>query len=171
MSNKGVRRTLVLEEVSARESSGDEGGGGGAEQAEETEEEREIRELEAEVKGMAERIQHFRRTVPSRLARALSSQLAAQRRRLPLDVDAGAQDRASQGGAAGPQHEGTSETTIPDGDPEICERLHTFRAKICSNIDAMPNILKRINGCIARIKRADQNAVVIHSVFKKRRKI
>lgn len=68
-------------------------GGGGTEQGDE---EREIRDLEAEVNEMAERIQRSRRSVPGRLAEALSAQLAAQRPRIPAEGPAGLQDNSSQ---------------------------------------------------------------------------
>uniref|UniRef100_A0A1D1Y0T2 Pericentrin n=1 Tax=Anthurium amnicola TaxID=1678845 RepID=A0A1D1Y0T2_9ARAE len=173
MADKESRESLACDEPAT--SSGDASGRGGAEEAEE---EREITVQEAEVREMAERIQHFRRTGPCLLAEALSAQLAAQRPGLPAEGEMGLQGSTSQVGIGGPQDEGASEkpelnngASFPGTDQEMHERLDIFRAKISRNIDTMPNILKRINGCIARIKSLDQCGIEIHPVFKKRRKI
>ncbi|CAA6655583.1 unnamed protein product [Spirodela intermedia] len=144
-----------------------EEGGGWTEQGDE---EREIRDLEAEVNEMAERIQRSRRTVPGRLAEALSAQLAAQRPRIPSEGAVGLQDNSSQNETSGEAESDTGASSFPESDQEMQERLQTLRSKLRSNIDATPEILKRIKGCMERLNRIDQSSGAINPVFQKRRK-
>ena len=63
--------------------------------AEERDDEGTIRDLEAEVKEMADMIQKSRRALPGRLAEALSKQLSAQRPRRTVDGTLDFQDYVS----------------------------------------------------------------------------
>uniref|UniRef100_A0A1D1YH04 Putative endonuclease 4 n=1 Tax=Anthurium amnicola TaxID=1678845 RepID=A0A1D1YH04_9ARAE len=161
--------TLILDEC-IRDPGGNRGGGAA--------DESEIGELEAEVKEMAGRIQHLRGTVPGRLSEALSAQLIARRPCLSAGMGPDLQGHGAQVGIGEFRDQEVSEqpglsnkASCPEADQEMSERLHILRSKISSNIDAMPKILKGINGCITRINRVHGHTASTHCVFKKRRKI
>ncbi|XP_078446588.1 uncharacterized protein LOC144715533 [Wolffia australiana] len=130
-------------------------------------EEREIRDLEDEVSEMAEMIQNSRRSLAARLGEALSKQLAAQRPRVTVDGDLDSQDCVSL-----TEREGESDSmeSFPEIDEEMRQKIETLKTKIRSNMEAMPEILNRIKGCIERVNRLNHSGGGINPVFKKRRK-
>ncbi|XP_043716698.1 uncharacterized protein LOC122664786 [Telopea speciosissima] len=130
----------------------------------------EVEKLEVEVKQMAERILHYRTTLPDQFKKTVSSVLAAQRPILP-NLDATAQlgvdgDRVSD---AGEHIESSKGALVAEEDPETKEIIRLLTLKISSNVSAMPIILKRMNECISMIDRLDSFNGSIHPIFKRKR--
>ncbi|KAJ0970179.1 hypothetical protein J5N97_023056 [Dioscorea zingiberensis] len=121
-----------------------------------SDEEREVQELEREIKDLAQRILDSRRSMPDRLAQALTSRLVALRPLLPSITI--------------PEMAGQSQLSEPlaGADQGMLDKLHTFTEKTSQNVATMPILLKRINDCIARINKLDECNVDIHSVFKQK---
>ncbi|XP_020600286.1 uncharacterized protein LOC110039530 [Phalaenopsis equestris] len=117
---------------------------------------------------MAQKIVHFRSTIPERLADIVSSaSLALLRPELPLVLTS----VASQSTGEGPQSEltGSSSSLSEAGEMEL-EKLYDLKKKAMSSMTEAPFILKRLNDCLARINKLEQNNVDIHSPFKRRKK-
>ncbi|KAL5981474.1 hypothetical protein ACLOJK_015536 [Asimina triloba] len=139
---------------------------------EEAKAEAEIRALELEVKDMAQRILHFRRTVPQRITKVLESSLAAKRPPVP-PTDAAEEATAagiSSDAGAGLEHaESSGATTLLEVDPKADGKIHLLKEKSSKNLSTMPIVLKRMHECIAAIDKLDEYNFNIHEAFKRKR--
>ncbi|XP_042511771.1 uncharacterized protein LOC122086927 isoform X2 [Macadamia integrifolia] len=102
-----------------------------SEVSEEGNELEEVEKLEVEVKQMAQKIVHYRKTLPDQFKKSVASVLAAQRPLLP-NLDATAQlgvtgDRVSD---AGEHIESSKGTLVAEEDPEMKEKIRLLKLKI-----------------------------------------
>lgn len=136
-----------------------------------SDDERELLKLELDVKEMATKIADYRDTLPNQLTSTLASLLTAQRPVLSNSSDFGS-DPGSSGHSASadtgrPVELATS--SIQEEDKEYAEKIQLLKQKLSSNASAMPNVLKRLKGCISRIDKVDSCNGVIHPAFKRKR--
>ncbi|KAJ8623887.1 hypothetical protein MRB53_032417 [Persea americana] len=137
---------------------------------EEEDEEGEIEDLERQVGEMAEKIIHFRTTVPDLLKETLESSLIARRPFLPQIDLSQASVTSDRNHGAGANIELSNQALLEEEDPETAAKICLLKSKISSNVSAMPVILKRMNECITAIDKLDRCNVDIHPAFKRRRK-
>ncbi|OWM64240.1 uncharacterized protein LOC116200500 [Punica granatum] len=136
----------------------------------ESESEEELRRLESEVKQMAEKILHFRRTLPDQLKDAFSLLASAHRPELPP---------VELGSAAGPSsssHQGLSrnsepgeDSSVSDRERETAKKIELLKEKTLKNVSGMPVLLKRMKECISTIDNLNSNPSSIHPAFRKER--
>ncbi|XVF22556.1 hypothetical protein REPUB_Repub12eG0181900 [Reevesia pubescens] len=128
----------------------------------EPESEEDLKELESDVKKMAEKILEYRSTIPDQLKTTLDSILSSQRPNLS-GIDDGLEP--------GPSREGNADLKEIELDKvrRVEEKIRLLKEKISSNISAMPVVVKRMKECISRIEKLDSCNGIIHPAFKKRK--
>ncbi|KAJ4956530.1 hypothetical protein NE237_013313 [Protea cynaroides] len=91
----------------------------------------EVDNLEVEVKQMAQRILHYRKTLPDGFKKTIASVLAAQRPLLP-NLDATAQPSVDGDSVpdAGEHIESSKGALVAEEDPEIKEKIRLLKLKI-----------------------------------------
>ncbi|XP_042505742.1 uncharacterized protein LOC122082324 isoform X1 [Macadamia integrifolia] len=130
----------------------------------------EVETLEIQVKQTAQTIRHYRTTLPDQFKKTFAYVLAAQRPLLPNIGSTALPGIAGDGVTDGGEHIGSTKAALlPQEDPEIKEKIWSLNLKICSNVSAMPIILKRMNECVSMIDRLDSLNGTIHPVFKRKR--
>uniref|UniRef100_A0ACD5UU59 Uncharacterized protein n=1 Tax=Avena sativa TaxID=4498 RepID=A0ACD5UU59_AVESA len=112
-------------------------------------EEEEIEELEREVADLGRRILEHRRDAAARFLDAAVSRLAAFR---PTACP-----------------EAPSEEEYVSGEQDMLEKLEIFKSKAEASIEAMPKVLKKMNGCVARLEKLEQLSANVHPVFQRKR--
>ncbi|KAJ4981154.1 hypothetical protein NE237_031991 [Protea cynaroides] len=87
--------------------------------------------LEVEVKQMAQRILHYRKTLPDGFKKTIASVIAAQRPLLP-NLDATAQPSVTGDSVpdAGEHIESSKGALVAEEDPEIKEKIRLLKLKI-----------------------------------------
>ncbi|KAM7261148.1 hypothetical protein ACFE04_026623 [Oxalis oulophora] len=123
----------------------------------ESEPEEDLEMVESEVKQMAVKILEYRDTLPDQLKTSFTSLLSSQRPLTYPHQDSGEPAETSRGAA------------ITDKEQKTNEKISLLKAKISSNISAMPVVLKRMKECISRIDKLDSYDGIIHPAFKKKR--
>ncbi|PIA49427.1 hypothetical protein AQUCO_01300323v1 [Aquilegia coerulea] len=139
------------------------------EEEEEGEEEYSEEEELLELKQMADKIRHYRSTIPVRIQNSLTSLLAAQR---PILHPSTAQFTQKPGTSADPNPGGNAESSegaLAEVDSETTEKLNLLKHKISNNISAMPTLLKRMKDCISMFEKLETYDVRIHPAFKRKR--
>ncbi|KAI8023930.1 hypothetical protein LOK49_LG03G02279 [Camellia lanceoleosa] len=131
-------------------------------------EEEEVEKLEAEVKGMGEKIVEYRNSVPDQLKNALASTLVAQRPLLPTHLHH--ESLPQQSSDAGEPIELDKGHQLSEQDRETAEKTQLLKQKISSNVSALPLLLKRMKECISKIDNLQSsNEFIIHPAFKRKR--
>ncbi|KAJ3706761.1 hypothetical protein LUZ61_010466 [Rhynchospora tenuis] len=120
-----------------------------------TREEVEIEKLKSELYEMAQKIIDYRKTVPDLLAKALKSNLAAQRPVDPSSLEVAASIEINK-----------TEEGLFSEDEGIKEKLCVLREKSERNLAAIPNQLKRLKECVEKITEIEQFSVNVHPIFK-----
>ncbi|XP_077226016.1 uncharacterized protein LOC143859209 [Tasmannia lanceolata] len=121
--------------------------------------EEEIQKLEHEVKDMAQRILHFRKTLPDLFKKTLESHLTAQRPLLSENLNGGASEHV----------ESSRDVLLTEEDPKTVEKIQLLKLKTSSIVSVMPAVLKRMSDSIAAIDRLDNCNGNIHPAFKRKR--
>ncbi|KAM7508662.1 hypothetical protein LguiA_019115 [Lonicera macranthoides] len=134
-------------------------------QQDEDEENYEVKNLEAEVNQMAEKILQYRSTLPDQLKTTLASILAAQRPVVLTRFDDGSEPCPS----SDPNPAAERWPSQAEENQENEEKLQLLKSKISSNASAMPILLKRMKECISRIDKLDSLKGTIHPSFKRTR--
>ncbi|KAI3894952.1 hypothetical protein MKW92_013893 [Papaver armeniacum] len=132
---------------------------------EEEEEEEVVKALEVEVKQMAKSILDYRQTLPDQLKKSLATLLVAQRPSLvePVEEDfpspsasqtlvpgtLGPAGSANQDGAE--SLESGKVALLAEDDPETARKILQLKAKVSSNVAALPTVLKRVNDFISKV--------------------
>ncbi|XP_048333626.2 uncharacterized protein LOC107404887 [Ziziphus jujuba] len=125
----------------------------------------ELDRLEMEVKEMAQKILHYRATLPNQLKDTLASVLAAQRPVLPHGSDP-----CPSGDPKPGQVISNNGALLAEEDQETAKKIQLLKAKIAHNVSVMPFVLKRMKECISKIDQLDcQNNRIIHPAFKGKR--
>ncbi|XWS77037.1 hypothetical protein CRYUN_Cryun01aG0228900 [Craigia yunnanensis] len=128
----------------------------------EPESEEDLKELESDVKKMAEKILEYRATIPDQLKTTLDSVLSTKRPNLPR-IDDGLEPGPSA------EHNANSEEMELHEERRTEEKIRLLKEKISSNISAMPIVVKRLKECISRIEKLDSCNGIIHPAFKKQK--
>ncbi|KAK9273156.1 hypothetical protein L1049_017963 [Liquidambar formosana] len=128
----------------------------------------EVEMLESQVKQMAHKILHYRKTLPDQLKTTFSSILAAQRPLLPLP-ESGSEPGPSGDPIPGAHIEPGKGAILAEEDQNSAEKICLLKQKISSNISAMPIVLKRMNECISMIDKLDSYNEIVHPAFKRKR--
>ncbi|GLJ51026.1 hypothetical protein SUGI_1086470 [Cryptomeria japonica] len=131
----------------------------------EDEEEKEVEQLEAEVKDLAEKVIELRRTMKLVFRDKLEALLLAKRPTLPEDKP------SSSEGSKVTQGTGTSLATAREEqevDQETAAQIALLKRKIAANVAAMPATTERMKLCVEKIDRLDQYKVNIDYVFTKK---
>ncbi|KAH7522609.1 hypothetical protein FEM48_Zijuj07G0156700 [Ziziphus jujuba var. spinosa] len=157
----------------------------------------ELDRLEMEVKEMAQKILHYRATLPDQLKDTLVSVLAAQRPVLPHGSDPCPSGDPKPGtlfltlrfayfltqkmtsflvvlenslSALFGQVISNNGALLAEEDQETAKKIQLLKAKIAHNVSVMPFVLKRMKECISKIDQLDsQNNRIIHPAFKGKR--
>ncbi|KAK9273312.1 hypothetical protein L1049_018119 [Liquidambar formosana] len=130
----------------------------------------EVEMLESQVKQMAHKILHYRTTLPDQLKTAFSSILTVQRPLLPLP-ESGSEPGPSGDPTpdAGAYIESGKGALLAEEDKKSAEKICLVKQKVCSNISAMPIVLKRMNECISMIGKFDSYNGIVHPVFQRKK--
>ncbi|KAI3979611.1 hypothetical protein MKX01_013706 [Papaver californicum] len=129
------------------------------------EEEEAVKALEVEVKQMGKSILNYRQTLPDQLKKTLATLLIAQRPSPVEPVQEGFPSlRTSHTlvpgilGPAGSANQDGEEclesgkvALLAEDDPETARKVLHLKAKVSSNVAALPIVLKRVNDCISKI--------------------
>ncbi|KAI3833470.1 hypothetical protein MKX03_027214 [Papaver bracteatum] len=126
----------------------------------EEEEEEVVKALEVEVKQMAKSILDYRQTLPDQLKKSLATLLVAQRPSLlvePVEENfqmlvpgiLGPAGSANQDGAE--SLKSGKVALLAEEDPGTARKILQLKAKVSSNVAALPIVLKRVNDCISKI--------------------
>ncbi|KAL6323500.1 hypothetical protein AAG906_039075 [Vitis piasezkii] len=147
----------------------------------------ELEELEADVKEMAQKVRHYRTTLPDQLKATFTSILSSQRPPF-LEFVSGSEPEASgepnpvsggcicgacrgrgNGDNSGCGGDGQSRVLLAQGDHETSEKIQLLKQKISSNVSTIPVLLKRLNECMSMIDKLDSYNGIMHPAFKRRR--
>ncbi|MCL7040604.1 hypothetical protein MKW94_006673 [Papaver nudicaule] len=124
-------------------------------------EEEVVKALEVEVKQMAKSILNYRQTLPDQLKNTLATLLVAQRPAPVEPVDSSCTSQTPVPGILGPAESASQDgeeslesgkvALLAEDDPETARKILLLKAKVSSNVAAMPIVLKRVNDCISKI--------------------
>ncbi|KAJ0052455.1 uncharacterized protein LOC116142612 [Pistacia vera] len=133
-------------------------------------EEEDLEKLESDVKQMAQKILEYRATLPDQLKNTFASILSSQRPVLP-GFESGLEPGPSRdhNTDSGEHVESSKGATLVKEEQKAAEKIRLLKAKISSNVAAMPTVLKRMKECIFRIEELDSYNGIIHPAFKKKR--
>ena len=67
------------------------------------------------------------------------------------------------------EHQSAAGTSHAKAKQDMLEKLKTFKSKTEANIAAMPKVLTKMNGCVARMEKLEQLNVNVHPVFQRKR--
>ena len=67
------------------------------------------------------------------------------------------------------EHQSAAGTPHAKAKQDMLEKLKTFKSKTEANIAAMPKVLTKMNGCVARMEKLEQLNVNVHPVFQRKR--
>ncbi|KAF5177323.1 hypothetical protein FRX31_033088 [Thalictrum thalictroides] len=107
---------------------------------------------------MAQKIRHYRSTIPERIQNSFSSLLAAQR---PILLPSPAKFAQPPGTSSDPNSdtgdnaESSKGELLAEVNSETTEKLNLLKHKISNNISTMPTLLKRMNDCILMFDKLD----------------
>ncbi|KAL6323111.1 hypothetical protein AAG906_027375 [Vitis piasezkii] len=134
----------------------------------------ELEELEADVKEMAQKVRHYRTSLPDQLKATFTSILSSQRPPF-LEFVSGSEPEASgepnpvSGGCICGACRGRG-----NGDNSGCggddfEKIQLLKQNISCNASTIPVLLKRLNECMSMVDKLDSYNGIMHLAFKRRR--
>ncbi|KAK4746478.1 hypothetical protein SAY87_012790 [Trapa incisa] len=132
--------------------------------------EEDLEQLELEVKNMAEKILHYRSTLPEKLKNAFALVASAHRPEFP-QIDSGSEPSASVAPHRGLCRDSdlVANSSVSKRDIDTAKKIGLLKEKTMKNIAALPIILNRMKECISTIDNLDSHPSSIHPAFRKGR--